>query len=58
METKIKIMRAKLKKKQNKLWLKDEIEKNKTLTQNQGNKLEIKKTKTKLKKNNIWQIVI
>jgi len=53
METKIKIMRAKLKKKQNKLWLKDEIEKNKTLTQNQGNKLEIKKTKTKLKKNNI-----
>jgi hypothetical protein len=29
---KIKLMRVKLKKKQNKLWFKDEIAKNKTLT--------------------------
>ena len=53
-------MRAELKKiKQHKLWLKDEIEKNKTLIKkSQENKISNQKNKNRIKNNNIWQVVI
>ena len=54
---KIKRMRAKLKKiKQYKLWLK-KLKTNKNLTKEPEKKSEIKRIGTKLKTNNIWQLI-